>query len=78
MCKSGMSQSACRIAPHHDRAVIVNADFLSICRPGIGFMHLSGYGEVRGDKDLSKLPTFEFDGSFDQSVISAALNISGM
>jgi hypothetical protein len=54
-----------------DRAVIANADFLSICRPGIGFMHLTGYGDIRGDKNLLKLPTNEFDGPLNVSVLSA-------
>jgi hypothetical protein len=57
-----------------DRALIVNADFLSIFMLRRGFCHISGYGEVRGDKDLSKLPTCEFDGPLDDSVIGAFLN----
>ena len=58
-----------------DRAVIVNADFVYIYRPGIGFNRWSGYGNVRGDKDLSNLPTLEFDGPLDISVVSAFLKI---
>lgn len=56
-----------------DRAIIANADFLSIFRPGIGFGHFTGYGEIRGDKDLSKLPLLLFDGPIEVSVLSAHL-----
>ena len=61
-----------------DHAVIANADFLSIWRPGIGFGHLSGYGELRGDKDLSKLPTIQFDGSLTESILSALFKAPGL
>jgi hypothetical protein len=57
-----------------NRAVVVNADWLSIWRRGSGFNHLTGYGVVRGDKDLSKLPICEFDGPLNDSVMSAFLN----
>ena len=60
-----------------NKAVIANADCLSICLTGNRFIHLRGYGEIRGDKDLSNLPTILFDGPFDDSVISAGLKIAG-
>jgi hypothetical protein len=56
-----------------ERAVIANADYLSLCTRGQGFYHMCGYGEVRGDKDLAKLPTVVFDGALDESVMSALL-----
>jgi hypothetical protein len=61
-----------------DRAVVVNSDWLSIWRRGIGFMHLTGYGNVRGDKDLSNLPICEYDGPLNDSVMSACLKMSGL
>lgn len=57
-----------------ERAVIANADYLSICSDNGCFLHLRGYGETRGDKDLSNLPTFLFDGPLETSVLSAAIN----
>lgn len=60
-----------------ERGVVANADFLSICQPGGGFVHISGYGEKRHDKDLANLPIMEFVGSLDESVLSAAIRSRG-
>ncbi|MBI3416753.1 MAG: HNH endonuclease [Verrucomicrobia bacterium] len=58
-----------------DRAVVANADFVYIHRPGIGFNGWTGYDKVRGDKDLSNLPLVTFDGPLEISVMQAFFKI---
>lgn len=59
-----------------DRAVIANANMVSVFQPWRGFVHLSGYGQVRGDKDIANLPVFQFNGPLDESVMSAVFKDS--